>query len=190
MLILAVEKSVTLLTTTTKLSHEEKRVAFKHMHTNFGRTALCLSGGATFAYYHFGVVKALLDANLLPDVITGTSGGALIAALVATHTNDELKALLVPALAGKIDACAEPMTTWIPRWWKTGARFDSLDWARRCSWFTRGSMTFREAYERTGRILNVSCVPADPHSPTLLLNYLTSPGMYRTPNLSHLPHHN
>jgi predicted acylesterase/phospholipase RssA len=161
------------------------------MHTNFGRTALCLSGGASFAYYHFGVVKALLDADLLPDVITGTSGGALIAALVATRTNDELKKLLVPALAGRINACSEPFTTWAPRWWKTGARFDSVDWARRCSWFTRGSMTFREAYERTGRILNVSCVPADPHSPTfvihhcclyaftdnhrILTNYLTSP---------------
>lgn len=36
-------------------------------------------------------------------------------------------------------------------------------------------MTFKEAYERTGRILNVSCVPADPHSPTILTNYLTSP---------------
>jgi hypothetical protein len=36
-------------------------------------------------------------------------------------------------------------------------------------------MTFREAYERTGRILNVTCVPSDPHSPTILANYLTSP---------------
>ena len=145
------------------------------MYTNFGRTALCLSGGASFAYYHFGVVKALLEADLLPDVITGTSGGALIAALTATRTNEELKQLLVPALANKIDACSEPITTWFPRYWKTGARFDSVDWARRCSWFTRGSLTFREAYERTGRILNVSCIPADPHSPSMLLNYLTAP---------------
>lgn len=117
-----------------------------------------------------------MDANLLPDVITGTSGGALVAALVATRTNDELKALLVPALAGRINACSESLRVWGPRVWKTGARFDSLDWARRCSWFCRGSMTFREAYERTGRILNVSCVPSDPHSPTILTNYLTSPG--------------
>ena len=36
-------------------------------------------------------------------------------------------------------------------------------------------MTFREAYQRTGRILNVSCVPSDPHSPTILANYLTAP---------------
>ncbi|RAL68726.1 hypothetical protein DID88_007426 [Monilinia fructigena] len=94
-----VEKGVSILVTSNELQGEEKRTLFKRMHTNYGRTALCLSGGASFAYYHFGVVKALLDANLLPEVITGTSGGALVAALVATRTNDELKSLLVPALA-------------------------------------------------------------------------------------------
>jgi len=170
-----VERSIKFVLNTKQLSMEEKRSIFKGMHTNYGRTALCLSGGASFAYYHFGVVKALLEADLLPDVITGTSGGALVAALVATRTNDELKKLLVPALAHRITACRETFWTWIPRWWKTGARFDSVDWAKQCSWWTRGSMTFREAYERTGRILNVSCVPADPHSPTILCNYLTSP---------------
>ncbi|KAK2056407.1 patatin-like phospholipase [Colletotrichum caudatum] len=170
-----VERSIKFVLNTKQLSMEEKRSIFKGMHTNYGRTALCLSGGASFAYYHFGVVKALLEADLLPDVITGTSGGALVAALVATRTNDELKELLVPALAHRITACRETFWTWIPRWWKTGARFDSVDWAKQCSWWTRGSMTFREAYERTGRILNVSCVPADPHSPTILCNYLTSP---------------
>lgn len=160
---------------TKQLSKEEKRVMFKGICANYGRTALCLSGGATFAYYHFGVVKALLEADYLPDIITGTSGGALVAALVATRTDEELKQLLVPALAHRITACREPITVWFPRWWKTGARFDSVDWAKQSAWWTRGSMTFREAYERTGRILNVSCVPADPHSPTILCNYLTSP---------------
>ncbi|KAK8115024.1 hypothetical protein PG999_007093 [Apiospora kogelbergensis] len=170
-----VEKSTHLLVNSAQIPLEQKRTLFKHLHANYGRTALCLSGGATFAYYHFGVVKALLEADLIPEVITGTSGGALVAALVATRTNEELKHLLIPALAYKIKACSEPMSTWIPRWWRTGARFDSVDWARQCSWWAHGSMTFREAYERTGRILNVSCVPADPHSPTILCNYLTSP---------------
>ena len=148
---------------------------FKGICANYGRTALCLSGGATFAYYHFGVVKALLEVDYLPDIITGTSGGALVAALVATRTNDELKELLNPALAHKITACREPFTVWFWRWYKTGARFDSVDWAKQCAWWCHGSLTFREAYERTGRILNVSCVPSDPHSPTILCNYLTSP---------------
>ena len=157
------------------LTKTEKYHLAKHLHTNFGRTALCLSGGASFAWYHYGIVRALLDASLLPDVVTGTSGGALVAALIATRTDKELRAILVPALAHRITACGEPFFTWFPRWWRTGARFDSLKWARQCSWFTRGSTTFREAYERTGRILNVSCVPSDPHSPTILTNYLTAP---------------
>lgn len=169
------EKSLKFILDTKQMKLEDKRELFRSLHGNYGRTALCLSGGATFAYYHFGVVKALLEEDLLPDVITGTSGGALVAGLVATRTNEELKELLVPALASKITACSEPFTTWFRRWYRTGARFDSVDWARQCAWWTHGSMTFREAYERTGRILNVSCVPADPHSPTMLCNYLTSP---------------
>ena len=70
------EKSLSFLLKSSELSDGDKFALAKHLHANTGRTALCLSGGAAFAYYHFGVVKALLDAGLLPDVITGTSGGA------------------------------------------------------------------------------------------------------------------
>lgn len=170
-----VQRSLDLVLGSTQINEQERAAFFKHLELNYGRTALCLSGGATFAYYHFGVIKALLNHGDLPEIITGTSGGALVAALVATRTDDELRRLLVPALAHRIQACHEAFPSWIRRWWRTGARFDSIDWARKCSWFCRGSMTFREAYERTGRILNVSCVPSDPHSPTLLNNYITSP---------------
>lgn len=177
------------------LGQAEKFVVAQNLHRQFGRTALALSGGASFSYFHFGVIRALVDHSLLPEVITGTSGGALVAAmgtdllspltpkghanseiyLVCTHTDEELKQLLVPALAYRIRACEDGILTWGPRWWRTGARFDTLEWARHSSWFCRGSTTFREAYERTGRILNVSCVPSDPHSPTILTNYLNAP---------------
>lgn len=56
-------------------------------------------------------MKALLDADLLPKVVTGTSGGALVAALLCTRTNAELKQLLVPKLAQKITACQDD--TWV-----------------------------------------------------------------------------
>ncbi|PSR73374.1 hypothetical protein PHLCEN_2v10666 [Hermanssonia centrifuga] len=112
---------------------------------------------------------------MLPRVISGTSAGGLVAALVCTRTDDELRRLLVPELANRITACEEPFKVWFKRFWNTGARFDSVQWARKSAFFTRGSMTFREAYIRTGRILNVSVIPADRHSPTKLLNYLTAP---------------
>jgi predicted acylesterase/phospholipase RssA len=48
---------------------------------------------------HVGVVKALLDADVLPRVIAGTSAGGLIAALTCTRSDEELKLLLSPKLA-------------------------------------------------------------------------------------------
>ncbi len=82
--------------------------------------------GFTYFTDHFGVVKAFLDAGLLPRVITGTSAGGLIAALVCTRTDEELKLLLVPEVANRITASEEPISVWIKRAWKTGARFDSV----------------------------------------------------------------
>lgn len=154
---------------------ETRRVLFRSFSRNYGKSALALSGGACFAYRHFGVVKTLLEHDLLPNIVSGTSGGGLVAALVCTRTNDELRELLVPELADKITPCWEKFPDWFFRWYRTGARFDSIDWAERCSWFTLGSLTFKEAFERTGKILNISTVPADPHSPVMLLNHITSP---------------
>ena len=66
-------------------------------------------------------------------MITGTSAGGLVAALAGTRTDAELKALLIPELADRITACEEPFRQWIKRFQMTGARFDSVDWARKVS---------------------------------------------------------
>ncbi|KAH3686930.1 hypothetical protein WICPIJ_002091 [Wickerhamomyces pijperi] len=148
---------------------------FKNISSNFGKSTLCLSGGACFAYNHFGVIKALLDQDLLPDIISGTSGGGIVAALTATRTNKELKELIKPELANRITACSDPFSVSTRRLITTGAKYDAVDWARKAMFFTRGSMTFKEAYQRTGKVLNISTVPADPHSPVILCNHITSP---------------
>ena len=56
-----------------------------------------LSGGATLGIYHYGVLKALLSEGLLPAVISGTSAGAVVAAMACCRTADELQR--VPAMA-------------------------------------------------------------------------------------------
>lgn len=82
----------------------------------------------------FGVVRAFLDADLLPRVVTGTSAGGLVAALLCTRTDAELKHLLVPRLAERITACEDAFGVWIRRWLETGARFSSIKWAEKaCS---------------------------------------------------------
>ncbi|KDN46113.1 patatin-domain-containing protein [Tilletiaria anomala UBC 951] len=170
-----VEKGLEYIQRTDKLSLEAKRAFYRTAKKNLGTSALCLSGGASFGYYHCGVVRALLDANLLPKYVSGTSAGGLIAALTCTRHDSELKVLMVPELADRINACEESILTWGPRVWRIGARFEAKSFAQKAQFFTMGSTTFMEAYKRTGKVLNISVIPADRHSPVKLLNYVTSP---------------
>ena len=112
---------------------------------------------------------------MLPSIITGTSAGALMGAIVCTRTDEELREVLVPALAQRIRICQDPWFTKLKRYATLGALFDCEQWCREAMWFCRGSLTFKEAYERTGRIFNVSVIPYDTHSPPKLLNYITAP---------------
>lgn len=58
--------------------------------------ALVLSGGSVRAAAHVGVLKALTDYNLQPDMVVGTSGGAIVAALYASGlTAAELEELFL-----------------------------------------------------------------------------------------------
>jgi NTE family protein len=52
---------------------------------------LVLSGGGARGFAHLGVLKALNDAGIYPDVIAGTSAGALVGVLYADgYTPDEI----------------------------------------------------------------------------------------------------
>lgn len=46
---------------------------------------------------------------------------------------------------------------------------------RNCCRANVGSFTFQEAFDRTGRILNITVTPQNPSDPPRLLNYLTAP---------------
>ena len=69
---------------------DAKRAVLRRAGGNLGRSALLLSGGATLGFYHLGVVRALWLSGLLPDVISGASMGAMVAAGVGARTDAEL----------------------------------------------------------------------------------------------------
>lgn len=54
------------------VSFGQKRLLFKHATKNFGCSALMLSGGGAFGIYHLGIIKTLLQHDVLPRVISGT----------------------------------------------------------------------------------------------------------------------
>ncbi|KAJ2820845.1 hypothetical protein GGI24_004368, partial [Coemansia furcata] len=158
------------------LSAAEQLAVFGDVGQQQGRMALCLSGGAALGWKHLGVARSLLDEARLPRIISGTSAGALVAALLATHTDDELRRIVRPELAKYMTACQGPFAKGLRRWAKWGHYFDAVGWAARAQVFTRGNLTFAEAFARTGKILNISCTPLGRrHSAPRLLNYVTAP---------------
>jgi hypothetical protein len=125
-----------------------------------------------------GVVKALLERGVLPQVISGTSAGALVASFVCCRTDAELAALLVPQVYASFQANDEGWLTVLGRFVREGVLFDTDRWAAKTQQhITQGHTTFLEAYERTGRILNI-CVASDERfAPPLCLNYKTTPNV-------------
>lgn len=66
-------------------SPEEKFEFFFETRQAFGRSALCLSGGATLGMYHLGIIKVLYENQLLPRVISGSSVGSIIASVLGEY---------------------------------------------------------------------------------------------------------
>lgn len=55
------------------------------------RIGLVLSGGGTRGFAHLGVIQALNESGIYPDIISGTSAGALVGALYADgHSPEEI----------------------------------------------------------------------------------------------------
>ena len=55
------------------------------------KTGLVLSGGGSRGFAHLGVVKALAEKGIKPDVISGTSAGAIAGSLIADgHSPEEI----------------------------------------------------------------------------------------------------
>lgn len=69
---------------------DAKLAFFNEVRHAFGRTALLLSGGAALGYYHIGLAKCLFTEGLLPRVISGASAGSIMAAIIGTHTDEEM----------------------------------------------------------------------------------------------------
>ncbi len=179
------------------LTHQAKMDVLHDTRQAFGRSALVLQGGSIFGLCHIGVVKALHLRGLLPRIITGTATGALIAALVGVHTEDELLDFLA---ADGIDLTAFTNRTTKP---DTEGKRDYFDF-QGSSWFSTsvrrlkrlireghlldravleqcvrdnvGDITFEEAYGKTKRVLNITVATTGGGVPNVL-NYLTAPNV-------------
>ena len=149
----------------------------------FGRSALTLSGGANLGMKHIGVVKALWEAELLPDIVSGASAGSIVAAICCTATDQEMVDVLKRFPTSDLavfDAPGIEGLYWfkerIHHAWETRAFYAIKNLERVMKSWVR-DLTFREAHNKTGRILNI-CISSFESSEPRLLNHVTAPDVY------------
>ena len=155
----------------------------------FGRSALVLQGGAIFGLCHLGVVKALHLRGLLPRIIVGTATGALIAAVVGVHTEDELLKFLtgdaidLSAFDERLKNYDQQQNAWLPtlkrrvkRFLREGYFLD-VEVLKKCVRANVGDLTFEEAYAVTKKVLNITVATTGGGGVPNVLNYLTAPNV-------------
>jgi TAG lipase / steryl ester hydrolase / phospholipase A2 / LPA acyltransferase len=159
----------------TDISFDEKRDFLRRAHHCYGCSALLMSGSGAFLFFHAGVVKAMWSEGVLPSIISGSSGGSIIGALVCTRTDDELEPYFDPEFLAREDENEEGGTAF--NLFGTSKRMGQLQVKARLEEIIP-DITFQEAYEITGRHLNVSVAPAEKHQNGRLLNAIASPNVY------------
>ncbi|TNE89640.1 MAG: DUF3336 domain-containing protein [Deltaproteobacteria bacterium] len=137
----------------------------------YGRTALMLSGGATLGFHHLGVVKGLFELGLLPEILSGASTGAMIAAGVCARNDEELAEMYADTDQIRLDGL-------LPVGPVEGLRRGALLEPAQLESVLRhniGPATFAEAHAHSGRTLNISVSPTRLRQKPRLLTYLTAP---------------
>lgn len=166
---------------------EHKLKVLKTALRSLGRTALVLSGGASMGSYHAGVARALHDAGVLPEIMAGSSAGSIIASFLCTKTPEALRQFMASEVLSTEAVQLTPfgeegggLLRKVQRFFKTGYLMD-VRTLMECMREHCGDMTFWEAFQVSGKVLNVSVTRSQQsgsHSERhMLLNYLTAPNV-------------
>jgi NTE family protein len=110
-------------------------------------------------------VRALAEADLLPTLMSGSSGGAIVGSNVCSHTDGELQEILQPQYF--LDRMPESS--------RRAGTADPVEMEEGLSQFLPDDLTFHKAFERTGRAMNVSIRLAETHRTSRLLNATPRP---------------
>jgi len=155
-----------------EISFEEKLDFFERASHCFGRSALMFSGAGSLGHFHTGVVKTLLEHNLIPAVISGSSAGSVLAGVLGTHSQTELEELMAQGLVLGGQKTIDKVAIGSKR-----SQVDVNDVHEMLREMIP-DMTFQEAYEKTGRLINITIAPVEQHQTSRLMNATTSPNVF------------
>ncbi|KAL7311030.1 Lipase 5, variant 2 [Mucor circinelloides] len=144
---------------------------------------LCFAKNKPFVcrtgYFHIGVLKTLVNARLLPRILSGASTGSVMASVICTLNEQDRIAMLNDYDAIPVNVFSRPeapdtILLRLNRYLLNGNLYDPVilkDTLRE----QYGDITFAEAYNRSQLILNITVSSASIYEMPRLLNYITAP---------------
>lgn len=155
------------------VSISEKNDFFHRAQLCFGQSALMFSGAGTYLFFHVGVLKSLWEQDLIPDVISGASGGALIAATAGSRPKENLGDIFTKEFLSFEDELNAIVKNLTPAKKRNIRQRDLIKIIEQII----PDVTFEEAYQISGLKINISIAPHETHQKSRLLNAIASPNV-------------
>ena len=155
------------------LSLSEKIDFFQHCKKAYGQPALMFSGGATLGLFHTGVCKALLEQDLMPKVLSGSSAGAIMTAMLGTSKPSEISA----RLNGENFFSEAFHFRKFSELLKGNGGLADVKYLKKFLVENLGDITFEEAFKISGLHINVAVAPYDASQEARIMNAYTSPDL-------------
>ena len=155
------------------LNYAEKIEFFKNCQTAYGQPALMFSGGATLGLFHTGVCKVLREQDLLPRVLSGSSAGAIMAAMLGTSLPEQVDQVLTGEHFFSEAFHFRSISTLL----KDKGGLADVRYLKKFLMENLGDVTFEEAYQRSGLNINIAVAPYDASQNARILNRFTSPDL-------------
>lgn len=157
----------------TLLSLEDKLEFFQNCKLAYGQPALMFSGGATLGLFHTGVCKALIEQDLMPQVLSGSSAGAIMTAILGVSKPSELRSILQGehffSEAFKFRKFREVLTG-------NGGVAD-VKYLKSFLVANLGDVTFEDAVRTSGLHINIAVAPHDTSQQARIMNSFASPDL-------------
>jgi len=131
------------------------------------------SGGASLGLFHTGVCKALIEQDLMPQVLSGSSAGAIMTGMLGVSTPDQVPELLQGEHFFS-DAFKFRKVTELLR--ANGGIADVM-YLKKFLMQNLGDVTFAEAYKQSKRHINIVIAPYNTAQNPRIMNALTAPNV-------------
>lgn len=155
------------------LDAAQKIEFFEQSQKAYGQPVLMFSGGSTLGLFHTGVCKALMEQDLMPKVLSGSSAGAIMTGMLGVSKPSEFTNLLNGQNFFSEAFHFRKLTELV----QGNGGLADVKYLKKFLVENLGDLTFAEAYKQSGLHINVAVAPYDASQDARIMNAYTSPDL-------------